>query len=329
MGLFDKIIGVVTDSVKVLAEPAVSSYNSITGKGKKINYSTGAGKAVGGSVQVGTDALHKGLKTYADKITGDNATKLADMFRSDQYKEAGGNYYENRATQTGALGKFEVGTKTFMTLAGSAYGDKVLQDQQKKQTSGGPQRPTEGGIPPAAPPIGNNLITDRLNLKGAQTDVKGQPLSYDSYGKTSGNMNLTDILNSAGSVLSALNVGQGKVNSNGNMSVPTSQSGSGLFTGLVNIAANLIPKKNSQGVSNSPVVQTNVATSTGGGKPILSGGGVSISFPPLDSRPVTENTTMTSNSGSGNSTTVIAWIVGGFVFVFFVLPRLMKTFKLK
>jgi hypothetical protein len=119
------------------------------------------------------------------------------------------------------------------------------------------------------------------------------------------------------------------VTPNGNISVPTSQSGNGVFAGLPNILSKYL------GPAVDKVV-SNVAASIGGNPVIASGGGVGVVGPQQTMGPaVTQNTTYdytggySSSSSSGSTTTsspgVVGWLLIGAAI--YGLLKILKVIK--
>lgn len=185
LGKIAKGIGdVVTDVVKVGVQPITSTISSVTGKKIDLDYSTGAGKTVGGVTKVGVESGNTLFKSFADTATGGLASKAANVLRADEFKEAPGNYYETR-TQTftsGPLAKFEQTTEKTNVVLGSLAATVLKSKQSAKPTEAGP------GIKPlltSVEPVSNqsmgllNTLTQGINKIG---DIAKTPVGQAAQG---------------------------------------------------------------------------------------------------------------------------------------------------
>jgi len=174
MGLLGKVVNAVKDVGKILVQPVTSSISSITGKDINLKYDTKLGKAVGGTVKVGTDSVHIVGKTFADTVTGGYATKAANVIRKDEYKEVPGLYQEqkNQVFNSGLLSKFESGSEKGAVIVGS-----VASTLLKKKDP----EPTNVKFSPPAPQndmgfnIGNILQTVSGSIKPGTGSMAANP----------------------------------------------------------------------------------------------------------------------------------------------------------
>jgi len=149
---------------------------------------------------------------------------------------------------------------------------------------------------------GGAAIASVIKVLGSDTKASGLPPILPPSNQTikDENMSLTGVLQNAVNLYTGLNVGQPQPAAGKDVNVPTSQAGTGIYQGLVNLASGLLDK------TKSPVVQTSVATAVGGSKPITGTlpGGVVISIP--DSNPGGVTDTKPKNTATSESNSFIA-----------------------
>jgi hypothetical protein len=128
------------------------------------------------------------------------------------------------------------------------------------------------------------------------------------------NVNVTEILNNS----DGLGISQAYVNSQGQIVVPSTQQGEGIFSQLNNYASNQLNKVGGQ-------ILSNAAAAVSGQQQIASGGGVTLTGGVEIGGSVTKNTTSNGDDKSSNG---MLWILGLVVLGFmFFTGGLKKLFK--
>lgn len=125
---------------------------------------------------------------------------------------------------------------------------------------------------------------------------KGNPA--EAIKKAVANMNLSEIMNQT----DGLGIGQPYVNEIGQITVPSTQQGEGIFSQLNNYASATLNKAGGQ-------ILSTVAANISGQQQIAAGGGVTLTGGVNVGKPVTTNTTSNSSSGNGSSNTMLIVIV--------------------
>lgn len=122
---------------------------------------------------------------------------------------------------------------------------------------------------------------------------------------------------------SGVNAGQPSVTSDGNVSVPTTQAGSGVWGDLFNMGAAWVKQKYLS--PTPPVVMPTPAASAGGVQQLTAPlpGGITIVIPDSTLPPVTTNTTNNGSSGGGLPS---GWWMFPLIIVaaIFLIPKLFK-----
>lgn len=276
---------VASDLGKGLAYNVALPVNSVTGHKYAPVLETKVGGALAGGAIIGANSLNVVAKTFADTLTGGKATELANKIRKDENKETMGNYVESKSKSVADLGikglsSLEKVSITGASVIGAVYGQKAADKAEEKIQS---KVATVTSVSsPGAVPI-------------SISSGSGVPPIVPSVAtKTNNDMSLSGIFTTAANIYNGLNLGQPKPTTSGGMAVPSTQSGTGIFSGLVNAASGLL--SNSIGKSGGNVQPTNI-TAIGGAKPLTASlpGGIVISIP--------EKTSSYPSSGSSSTTT--------------------------
>lgn len=161
-----------------------------------------------------------------------------------------------------------------------------------------------------------------VNQKVATTNKTMSQLPM-SQSAAQASLQINGIFSNATNAFSGINGGQPSVTSTGQVSVPTAQSGSGIFNELWNVAAPWLKNKYLSPVP--PQVVSTPAASVGGNTQLTQTlpGGITVIIPDTNRPPVTTNTT--EQSGSGWRMSTGWWVLPlALVAAFFFLPMLLK-----
>lgn len=108
---------------------AVAPVNSITGHRYTPTYSTKVGGAISSGANIGVDSVHIAGKTFANAISGGLASKITDVARDKDHKEAGGRFNEFKSTSgannLGITQKLQGVSKGGAVVIGQLYGSKA------------------------------------------------------------------------------------------------------------------------------------------------------------------------------------------------------------
>jgi hypothetical protein len=141
------------DVVKSAVYPVVGSYNSVTGHKWHPEAKTDLGADVIKISSTSADSTHLAGKGFANAISLGYASKVTDVFRDKDHKEAGGHYheYEDAITvKNKNLEKFDDWSKKGGEVLGTLYGVKVATDKVSEisKSSGIDVGAVVGLIPP-------------------------------------------------------------------------------------------------------------------------------------------------------------------------------------
>lgn len=127
------------------------------------------------------------------------------------------------------------------------------------------------------------------------------------------NVNVTEILNTT----DGLGIGQPYVDTKtGQIVVPSTQQGEGIFSQLNNYASTTLNKIGGQVVST-------VAANISGQQQIAAGGGVTLTGGATIGSPVTANTTASKNSDTASAASLLWWLAIG-LFIFHILGKAFR-----
>lgn len=290
-----KVADVASDLGKGIAYNVALPVNSITGHEYKPQFETKVGGAIAGGSIIGANSLNVAAKSFADSLTGGKATELGNKFRKEENKESVGNYTESFSSSVANLNIKPLDTLQKISVGGAAAigsvlgknaADKAEQKLQSKVSS----KVSSGGVPVS------------LGGGGSTPPVGSVPPVAT---KSNNDMSLSGIFQGAANVFTALNVGQAQ-NNNGSVNVPTTQSGTGIFSGLVNVASGLLSGSKTSGV----VQPTNIA-SIGGSRPLTTTlpGGIVVTIPDKGSPGVSGYPGYTNPKTTSDDSSPIMWVI--------------------
>lgn len=166
------------------------------------------------------------------------------------------------------------------------------------------------------------VLKPPLSMAGGNTGIVGPttPLPKGADENKNQVIDLSSLLGAAANVVSpGTGVGQANVTNGGQVSVPQSQAGNGIWSSLLNLASNVIVStvKPGQAQQTVPTVQPTVAANLQGLQNLLPGlgGGVSVTGGGQIGNPVTQNTT-SQTASSLNQYLPLAIILAGLFFAY-------------
>ncbi len=163
------------------------------------------------------------------------------------------------------------------------------------------------------------VLKPPLSMASGNTGIVG-PLPKGADENKNQVIDLSALLGAATKVVSpGTGVGQANVTTGGNVSVPQTQAGNGIWSSLLNLASNVIVStvKPGQAQQTVPTVQPTVAANLQGLQNLLPGlgGGVSVTGGGQIGNPVTQNTT-SQTASSLNQYLPLAIILAGLFFAY-------------